>query len=56
MAPSLKVQQELMRHASITTTMNVYGKAMPSIKRKANSRVVSMVLKKRKRKLLVAAS
>jgi hypothetical protein len=32
------VQQELMRHASITTTMNVYGKAMPSIKRKANSR------------------
>jgi len=52
----LKVQQELMRHASITTTMNVYGKAMPSIKRKANSKVVSMVLKKRKGKLLVAAS
>ena len=52
----LKVQQELMRHASITTTMNVYGKAMPSIKRKANSKVVSMVLKKRRRKLLVAAS
>ena len=52
----LKVQQELMRHASITTTMNVYGKAMPSIKRKANSKVVSMVLKKQRRKLLVAAS
>jgi integrase len=52
----LKVQQELMRHASITTTMNVYGKAMPSIKRKANSRVVSMVLKKHRRKLFVAAS
>jgi len=52
----LKVQQELMRHASITTTMNVYGKAMPSIKRKANSKVVSMVLRKQKRKLNVAAS
>jgi integrase len=52
----LKVQQELMRPASITTTMNVYGKVMPSIKRKANSKVVSMVLKKRRRKLLVAAS
>ncbi len=51
----LKVQQELMRHASITTTMNVYGKAMPSIKRKANSKVVSMVLRKQRRKLIVAA-
>ena len=40
----MKVQQELMRHASIMTTMNVYGKAMPSIKRKANSKVVSMAL------------
>ena len=44
-----------MRHASITTTMNAYGTAMPSIKRKANSKVVSMVLKKQRRKLLVAA-
>ena len=44
----LKVQQELMRHASITTTMNVYGRAMPSIKREANSKVVSMVLKREK--------
>ena len=26
----LKVQQELMRRASIMTTMNVYGKAMPA--------------------------
>lgn len=44
----LKVQQELMRHASITTTMNVYGRAMPGIKREANSKVVSLVLKKEK--------
>jgi integrase len=26
----MKVQQELMRHASIETTMNVYGQAMPA--------------------------
>ena len=41
----LAVQQELMRHASITTTMNVYGKAMTDTKRQANSKVVQMVLK-----------
>ena len=51
----LKVQQELMRHASITTTMNVYGKAMPSIKREANSKVVSMALAKEKREPIEAA-
>ena len=51
----LKVQQELMRHASITTTMNVYGRAMPNIKREANSKVVSMVLKKEKREPIPAA-
>lgn len=41
----MKVQQELMRHASIQTTMNVYGQAMSSSKRDANSKVVEMVLK-----------
>jgi len=40
----MKVQQELMRHASIQTTMNVYGQAMPASKRSANSKVVEMVL------------
>jgi integrase len=44
----IKVQQELMRHASIATTMNVYGKAMPSIKREANGKVVSMIFNKEK--------
>ncbi|HTM11554.1 MAG TPA: tyrosine-type recombinase/integrase, partial [Bryobacteraceae bacterium] len=38
------VQQELMKHASITTTMNVYGKVMTDTKRLANSKVVQMVL------------
>ncbi len=41
----MKVQQELMRHASIQTTMNVYGQAMTSSRREANSKVVKMVLK-----------
>ncbi|MEO6910469.1 MAG: tyrosine-type recombinase/integrase [Edaphobacter sp.] len=41
----MKVQQELMLHASIQTTMNVYGQAMASSKREANSKVVEMVLK-----------
>jgi integrase len=37
------VQQELMRHASIQTTMNVYGRAMTETKRQANSQVVGLV-------------
>jgi len=41
----MKVQQELMWHASIQTTMNVYGQAMPESKREANGKVVTMVLK-----------
>ncbi len=32
----IKVQQELMRHASIQTTMNVYGQVMSDTKREAN--------------------
>jgi integrase len=40
----LTVQRELMRHASIQTTMNIYGKAMTDSKRQAHSKVVEMVL------------
>jgi len=50
----MKVQQELMRHASIQTTMNVYGQAMPASKRLANSKVVQMVLKPASPKLAEA--
>lgn len=39
------VQRELMRHASIQTTMNVYGRAMTDSKRQAHSNVVQMVLR-----------
>jgi integrase len=44
----MTVQKELMRHASIQTTMNVYGKAMTDSKRQAHSKVVEMVLKSKK--------
>jgi integrase len=40
----VKVQQELLRHADIRTTMNVYTQAMSEQKRAAHSRVVQMVL------------
>ncbi len=40
----MKVEQELMRHADIRTTMNVYGKAMDESKREAHRKVVSLVL------------
>ncbi len=44
------VQKELMRHASIQTTMNIYGKAMTDSKRQAHSKVVEMVLNSSKSK------
>ena len=44
----MTVQKELMRHASIQTTMNIYGKAMTDSKRQAHSKVVEMVLKGKK--------
>ena len=40
----LKVQQELMRHADIRTTMNIYGKAMETSKREVHGKVVKGAL------------
>ena len=40
----IKVQQELLRHANIQTTMNIYTQAVSDQKRVANSKVVEMVL------------
>jgi len=40
----LKVQQELLRHADIRTTMNIYTQAVPAALREANSKVVRLVL------------
>ena len=41
----MQVRQELMRHASVQTTINAYRHAMPESKREANGKVVKMVLK-----------
>lgn len=38
------VQQKLMRHASIVTTMNIYGDAAMRLKEQTNSKVVQMVI------------
>ena len=40
----LGVQQRLMRHADIKTTMNTYGSAFEKTKRRANSRVADLIL------------
>jgi integrase len=40
----LKVQQELLRHADVRTTMNVYTQAVSEQKRAAHSSVVRLVL------------
>jgi len=37
------VQQKLMRHAQVSTTMNTYGNAQMNSKRQANTKVVRMV-------------
>jgi integrase len=38
------VQQKLMRHAQVSTTMDVYGNALMESKREANSKVVRLLL------------
>ena len=38
------VQQKLMRHSNVATTMNVYGNASLRAKQRANSKVVQMVM------------
>jgi integrase len=43
----VEVQQKLMRHADIATTMNQYGDTGLTAKRTANSKVVEMVLTRR---------
>jgi hypothetical protein len=45
--PDIKVQQELLRHANIQTTMNIYTQAVSEQKRAANSKVVEMVLRQK---------
>jgi hypothetical protein len=40
-----RVQQKLMRHAQVATTMDVYGNALMESKRDANSKVVALLLR-----------
>ena len=40
----LEIQKGLMRHASISTTINIYGRTPDSGKRQAQSKVVQMLL------------
>ena len=42
------VQQKLMRHAQVSTTMDVYGNALMESKREANSKVVGLLLRSSK--------
>jgi integrase len=44
----IKVQQELLRHADIRTTLNVYTQAMSDQKRQAHSKIVRSVLAKQR--------
>ena len=42
------VQQKLMRHSNVATTMNVYGNSTLKAKQQANSKVVQMVMPQEK--------
>jgi len=44
------VQQQLMRHADIRTTLNQYGDSVMPAKRNANSKVVEMVFDRKSSK------
>ena len=46
----VKVVQELMRHANISVTLNIYAQAITQSKRDAQSRVVSLLLDKNEEK------
>ena len=46
----VKVVQELMRHANISVTLNVYAQAITQTKREAQSRVVSLLLDRNEEK------
>ena len=46
----VKVVQEIMRHANISVTLNIYAQAITQSKRDAQSRVVSLLLDKNEEK------
>jgi integrase len=50
------VQQKLMRHAQVSTTMNIYGSAYMEGKREAHSKVVQMVLPRANEKAAIGVA
>lgn len=50
-----KVVQELLRHSSIKVTMDIYTQAVTATKRKAQSRVVELIVPKRKAEAVAPA-
>jgi len=52
----VKVVQELMRHANVTTTMNIYTQAISDKKREAQSRVVDVLFGRKKSRAKRAVS
>jgi len=49
----IKVQQELLRHSDVRTTLNIYTQAVTAQKREANSKVVSMLVAGRENSLVL---
>jgi integrase len=49
----VKVVQELMRHANITTTMNIYTRALTPAKRQAQSKAVDVLFNRTPQQVVV---
>lgn len=49
----VKVVQELMRHANITTTMNIYTRALTDAKRRAQSKAVDVLFDRTPKQVVV---
>ncbi|HEY0162590.1 MAG TPA: tyrosine-type recombinase/integrase, partial [Edaphobacter sp.] len=49
----VKVVQELMRHANITTTMNIYTHALTPSKRRAQSKAVDVLFNRQQQQVVV---
>jgi integrase len=49
----VKIVQELMRHANITTTMNIYTRALTPAKRRAQSKAVDVLFDRKRQHVVV---
>jgi integrase len=53
---AITVQQELMRHSDIQTTLNIYGDVVTDEMRQASSKIADLVLKSDSRVIPAAVS